>query len=754
MKTLYTIGTLYIWSVFAAHAAEITAVRVSGEQQKARVVFDLTDKVQYKTFRLSKPDRIVIDISDTSIKPKAHRQTSQNDFLRKIRMGKRGSDVLRIVLDLKQPADYVHFTMPPDERKSHRLVIDMQYQLPSTRGEDISDLSVMIDQKQYTKAYQWARPRARSWRGDKEFYFMLGLAANETGHADQAIKPLQQYVIQQPEHLWARLELARAFYLAGKYGLAKQEFQLVLSTDPPINVKDNIQRFLDKISDQILPASPHFFIAGFNVIGNTILDQELVSKTLIPFAGENKNFGDIQKALDALQTVYRKSGYGAVYLYLPEQELQSQIVQINVIEPRIKNVIIQGNQFHDIENIRACLPALDEKIIPNTIAIAESVKHANENASKNIRMQFLADEEEGRLNAVISVEDKITSSWFSSLDNSGTSATGETRLSLGYQKHNLFNKDHVLNLNYTTSADEPDKVSIYGIGYHMPLYQRSADLDFYAGSSDVDSGVIGNIFTVSGKGTVFGVRYKSRLKNSKGFSHNITYGLDYRAYDNNVVIIGGSSSIVPDVTVRPVSLGYDATWQFRRKQFSVNTQYIRNMPGGSDGNDAAFAASRSTATSDYSLIRVGLDYLQVLSSDWQIHSVLQSQFSSDALVSGEQFGVGGATSVRGFEEREVSNDTGYQINLEVYSPEFCSSGTELGNLKCRGVGFVDYGSVSRNQPLAGETATDSIASIGGGIRLTVGENLSVAGDLAYVVDGGKVQQDGETDLHIKLTYTF
>ncbi|MFO7603633.1 MAG: ShlB/FhaC/HecB family hemolysin secretion/activation protein [Gammaproteobacteria bacterium] len=754
MKRYLTLALLLFWTVSAAFAAEISAVRVSGEARKARVVFDLDEGVQYKTFRLTQPERLVIDIQDGRILATARRQSSGNDVLDKIRMGKREWNVLRIVLDLKQAVDYVHYTLPPEAGRRHRLVVDMQLQLPSPRGEDLSSLAVMIDQKNYAAAYAWAHPRLRQWRGDKEFYFMLGLAANETGHAEQAIRPLQQYVIQQPEHLWARLELARAFYLADKLALARQEFQLVLATGPPAQVRTNIENFLERISAQLPPDSPHFFIAGFRVSGNSLLEEATLTKTLAPFAGEHKNFGDIQKAVDALQAVYREAGYGATYVYLPEQELVSQIVQIRVIEPRIAKVTIQGHQFHDETNIRASLPALDENIIPDTLAIAENVKHANENASKNIRLQFLATDEVGLLNAVINVEDKATDSWFASLDNSGTQATGDTRLSMGYQQHNLFNQDHVLNLNYTTSADKPDKVTIYGIGYHLPKYHRNADVDFYAGRSDVDSGVVGNIFTVSGQGTVLGARYKSRLRQRQGFAHNLTYGLDYRAYDNKVIPLNGGSSLVPDITVRPISLGYDATWQLRRRQVSLNTQLIHNLAGGSNGDDAAFAASRTHATADYNMLRFGLDYLQLLASDWQWHVAVQGQVTADALVAGEQFGLGGASSVRGFEERQVSNDRGYQLNLEAYSPEFCARGTDLGQYKCRGLLFVDAGAVSRNQALPGETRSDSIASLGVGLRLTRGEQLSFVGDLAYVLDGGTVRQDGDTRLHAKLMYHF
>ena len=42
-------------------------------------------------------------------------------------------------------------------------------------------------------------------------------------------------------------------------------------------------------------------------------------------------------------------------------------------------------------------------------------------------------------------------------------------------------------------------------------------------------------------------------------------------------------------------------------------------------------------------------------------------YSPDLLISGEQFGLGGAHSIRGFEERELSADKGIQASLEIYA---------------------------------------------------------------------------------------
>ena len=40
------------------------------------------------------------------------------------------------------------------------------------------------------------------------------------------------------------------------------------------------------------------------------------------------------------------------------------------------------------------------------------------------------------------------------------------------------------------------------------------------------------------------------------------------------------------------------------------------------------------------------------------------------MVAPEQFGIGGADNIRGFNERYASNDKGYKTTFEIYTPDY------------------------------------------------------------------------------------
>ena len=119
-------------------------------------------------------------------------------------------------------------------------------------------------------------------------------------------------------------------------------------------------------------------------------------------------------------------------------------------------------------------------------------------------------------------------------------------------------------------------------------------------------------------------------------------------------------------------------------------------------------------------------------------------------MTGEMFGIGGADSVRGFLEREHSNDKGHRASLEVYSPEI--GRTWLDGLRLRILGFYDFGWVKRVHPTPAEIYATGIASRGIGIRAGLGSDMAFRLDYAQVIDSSHTSRGMR--LHGALSYVF
>jgi hemolysin activation/secretion protein len=529
-----------------------------------------------------------------------------------------------------------------------------------------------------------------------------------------------------------------------------------------------------------LAQDQQFNIVRFQIEGNTLLPQAQVRAIVAPFVGPERVYGDIQKALEALEGAYRAAGYGTVQVYVPEQELTSGVVRLKVTEGVIDKVEISGNKHFNNANIRASLPALKKGTAPNLRKLSENIQLANENPAKQVGVALSTSEKEGQIDANVTVTEENPQRLFVTADNTGTAATGRTREGIAYQNANLFNRDQTLTLAYTGSLDAPTgvKVDIYSLGYRVPFYALGDSMDFIYGKSSVNtpsaSPTLGGMLGIVGKGDVFGLRWNHNFARRGEYSSKLIYGLDYKYINSTCTVASSPASIDPPTppiaacvpyTTRPVSLTYTGQIQSPGRMFDYNIGLAHNIALGSkytnvDGTTDRYSyltPGNRTTRDDFNILRLGGSYLKAFRTDWQARIALTGQYSGDPLVFAEQLGLAGSTAVRGFEERAVTADSGYVVNAELYTPELIKKGSGLrGSL--RALAFYDVGrGYNQNIPAGSLTpAHVSIASVGAGLRYALGKDASLRFDLAQVVDGGPTgtNQHGDWRGHVNLILAF
>ena len=511
------------------------------------------------------------------------------------------------------------------------------------------------------------------------------------------------------------------------------------------------------------PAPPRFTIQRFLVEGNSLLAQGELDRILAPFSGKDRDFGDIQRALEALQDVYTRRGYNAVRVSVPEQDIRSGQVRLRVVEARIRRVQVQGNRFFDEKNVRAGIPSLKEGSSPNTRSIGQDAQLVNENPAKQVSVALQAAEDPGQVDATVRVTDEKPSRVSAFADNTGTPKTGTLRTGVGYQNANLFNGDDVINAQYLTSPGHGSDVKVFGAGYRAPVYTLSGVVDVLAGYSSVNSGTVQDVFTVSGKGTTFGLRYTQLLGRIDAYEHRAAFGLDYRAYKNSVLFVGSTESLVPDITVHPASLTYSGRMSQVGRDLSFNVSYSRNIPGGPNGGQETFTGTldstgttfvkppaRPGASAKYSIWRAGAVFSQLLPADFILRAAANAQQTKDLLIPGEQFGMGGADSVRGYYERETASDIGRRFSLEGYGPDF---GSWFGSAwRARALVFYDAAHGHDNVPERGPE--NKLGSLGLGVRANQGKSFAFRLDVARVTQDAGTRLNGEYRAHGAVAYSF
>ena len=230
----------------------------------------------------------------------------------------------------------------------------------------------------------------------------------------------------------------------------------------------------------------------------------------------------------------------------------------------------------------------------------------------------------------------------------------------------------------------------------------------------------------------------------------------------------GTQPLVPDITIHPVSITYSGIYRDTATELGFYGTYHQNIfPGGNDGAGSDFRGpsrdfpngARFDAKAGYGIVRFGANLSRLIFGEWQIRAGFAAQLTDAALIAGEQFGLGGAESVRGFDERQFSSDRGHRSSVELYTPDVAGKLGWTGG-RMRLLTFYDTGTVSRNIPQPGEQDGLSLDSIGLGLRVQAGKNASAKLDFARVLHDGGITagkpdgRRGSSTLHGSLLLVF
>jgi hemolysin activation/secretion protein len=490
-----------------------------------------------------------------------------------------------------------------------------------------------------------------------------------------------------------------------------------------------------------------FTVTAFTVSGDNPLGDRALG-VLQPYVGEQVGLQGLAAAADALEQALIEAGYSFHRVSLPPQSLDQGQVELKVVSFVLGKTRIEGNRHFDRDNILRALPQLVPGEAPNTLRLGRALDMANEHPARQITLTFRESEQADAIDAVLAVKDSNPQLFFVNLDNSG-SADGEAfRATLGYQHSNLFNRDHALTATLTFAPEDPSSTRQIGINYHLPLYAHGAFLDFLVSDSEVSGGTVAENVEVSGKGGVFGASYRRPLLAQGGLRHSWRAGLQYKLYNNSVDVNG--TVLDSDVLSLPLELGYQLSYSTRSHGvLGLDLALLKNIESGSHNNPEDYQRARNGAEPDWSLWRYRLNWDLPFAGDWLLRSWLKGQGGSDRLIPGEQFGVGGAASLRGFEERSITADTGTAATLEIWSPAWKG---------LRGLLFYDLARL-RNNALPGlDEPEQDLSSWGLGLRYGWKQQLSIALDHGVIIEGGSsdpgINQDGDSKTHFNLIYRF
>jgi len=439
------------------------------------------------------------------------------------------------------------------------------------------------------------------------------------------------------------------------------------------------------------------------------------------------------------------SGREFAHVSIPEQDSTDGVVQVLVTEGRLGEVTVRGVEGDRARRLADALNAPKGEAIDRA-ALDRDLVWLNRNPFRRAQVVAQPGAAVGVTDLVLEVD--ADRPWQASLgvDNSGTAATDEWRLSGGFVWGDAFGRGDIL--SYQLSAT-PDFESLVGHSLSYQAFLPWRHVATLSGSYTDIRGDLPDPFTLEGYSWQVVGRYEIPLASARdGFSHAAVFGADLKRSNNNFRF---SDLPITESTADVAQLvaGYQLQARDARGATGLSLELVWSPSGVTARNDAeAFRATRVGADPDYLYARLRLDRQTRLSPVLVLSNGLVGQIANEALLGSEQLVFGGRDSVRGFEEGENYGDEGFILRNEL----------ALGNIAGRGGHrllpylFYDIGYGHVREALPGSFDDILLQSAGAGVTYAVG-NLSVRASYGFQID--EERDDGQSGrAHLTVALTF
>ncbi len=490
----------------------------------------------------------------------------------------------------------------------------------------------------------------------------------------------------------------------------------------------------------VKPGGLKILIREVKFRGNTVYPQDELAGVLTADINKELDFSELRALTDKVAEFYSKNGYPFVRVYLPEQSLKNEILEMVVIEGRYGEIKIHANKIDEqssqLPEFVATLKDLLKDLVPGEIIKSESLERATLIADDQPGLKVLPVIKPG---SALGTGDLVV----------GIERSNPFTADLGIDNHgNRYNGEHRLkaDLIWSSPFSFGDQVRLIALQTNQQLWLGSLSY----GALLKGNGLRGRI-SYSHTSYQLGKDYANLQKS--GLAKVSSIGLSYpliRSQASNITLSGalqhkklidedGVNSTVEKKSSKsfPLNALFDHRDQFLGG--GVTYGLIGYTTGWLYLDDALtqIDSSGPQTKGRFSKYEIDISRLQALPDKFTLFARMSKQFTNNKnLDSSEGISFGGPNGVRAYPVGESSGDSGHLLQVELrftqaqYSPFI----------------FYDYSQLKINaSPYDQAINHRKIAGAGLGLRyyrkLTKDNIVSSDISFAWATEGGNAQSD-------------
>jgi len=482
------------------------------------------------------------------------------------------------------------------------------------------------------------------------------------------------------------------------------------------------------------------------------LQTPAFQKLVQPYLGQPVSMAALNRLVVAIYAYYQQIDLPFVSVTFPEQDITNGVVQLLVVEGALGRLRVEGATWFSERQYLSAIRLRPGEPIRMSV-LSEDIAWINRNPFRKANVFFDQGEAVGGTNLVVRTQERLPFRVYTGYHNNGSEATDRNQLFAGFNWGNAFGLGHQLNYQHTVSPDFHQTRGHSG-SYVIPLPWRDL-LTLSAAYSEIEPDMAPP-FHREGTSWQLGLRYDHDLPPLGPFRHAVGAMFEHKMSDNNLLF-----SDIPVTDNRTDILQFSGLYTAGLADPWGSTEVglrLTGSPGGlTDHNGTrAFEISRTFAEADYFYGVLDLSRLQRLPLGFALAVSGHLQLADGNLLGSEQLGLGGISSVRGFNEGIVYGDWGYLLRAELHAPllplerwlPFPAPPMPLQLL-----GFYDHGVTGSIHRLPAEPEEHRLKSAGVGVRLSIARNVSASFDYGWrLVQFPGVTYSGRGHFSVTVSY--
>ena len=416
-----------------------------------------------------------------------------------------------------------------------------------------------------------------------------------------------------------------------------------------------------------------FTLQSLNVEGAHAYGPEQLEPLYRAHVGKEITLATLYGIANQLQRKYLDDGYTLSKVIVPEQDLRSGRVKLQVIEGHVTQVEIDP-QLEDTAALRDAVVRIKAMQPLNTLVLERILLILNDLPDTQVSaiLATLKDPQPdentpGSVRMILQKNTKQLPRGRISTDNYGSVFSGPWQGIASAHVYDLGIENSDLSVAFSSAA--PYEEQHYGsVNYSMPLFGASGTKLTLGGVwARTQPGDTLEILEIRGKTESFSANVAYPILRQRAGTWTVDAGVE--AKNAHTDLLG--SELYND-NLRIVNAGTNYNFSDNWEGFNaVDLHYSRGLDMLGASKAGAANLSRADGKADFEKVNFYAGRVQTLPADFELYALVSGQYAFNPLLSAEEFGFGGGQVGRGYDPSEMTGDHGVSGTVELrYNTDF------------------------------------------------------------------------------------